>query len=289
MDMSTATGILIDCPSGKHQAAIDEIEARRCFFLSAAIITHTHTDHSGGVLDVLEALEDRFYGPVFVNHESFFATPVAGPDRGVAGKQIRAIFHRLREYLDRVKPAEDDANGSCGEISWQILAPKHDEVLAAVDVGDSNFASAIVLLSAHGYPVLVGGDARLKTWQRIADRLPVGAVVRWPHHGGAIDETSSIEAQHQLFATARPSTVVISVGANNRFGHPSRVFFEARKESGTKLLCTQATSACVLGGGTGGRCAGSIRVTVTASGSSITVDAADHRAIIEAFGAAQCL
>src|ERR1035441_4967146 len=120
IDTSTATGILIDCAAGQHRAAISEIEAQSCIFLGAAIISHTHADHSGGVLDVLEELEDRFYGEIFVNHESFLATPVAGPDRGVAGKRLRAMFHRLREFPDRVKPAEEGSTGSFGELSWQI-------------------------------------------------------------------------------------------------------------------------------------------------------------------------
>ena len=104
MDVSTATGVLIDCPAGQHSAAINEIEAQRCLFVATAIVSHTHADHSGGVLDVLESLEDRFYGEILVNHESFLATPVAGPDRGVAGKKLRAMFLRLREFPDRVKP-----------------------------------------------------------------------------------------------------------------------------------------------------------------------------------------
>src|ERR1019366_5359035 len=276
------------CAAGQHRAAISEIEAQSCIFLGAAIISHTHADHSGGVLDVLEELEDRFYGEIFVNHESFLATPVAGPDRGVAGKRLRAMFHRLREFPDRVKPAEEGSTGSFGELSWRILAPKHDEVLEAVATGDPNCASAVVLVAAHQNFVLVGGDTPLKTWERIAGQVPVGAVCRWPHHGGGVGGTNSVEAQEQLFAITRPSAVVVSVGAGNTYGHPSSAFFQARKENGARLLCTQVTSACIRGGGAGRACAGSIRVSITPSGNLVTVDAKDHPATIEAWGAAQC-
>jgi competence protein ComEC len=288
MDVSTATAILIDCPVRQHQAALNEIEARNCIFLGAAIITHSHADHSGGVLDVLETLDDRFYGKIYFNRDSFKATPVAGPDRGVAGKQLRAILNRIREFGDRVDHAEARIGGSFGEISWQILAPEYYEVNEAVSIGDPNYASAIVLLSAHNSHVLVGSDAPLKIWERIADQVPIGAICRWPHHGGAIDTTGSLESQEKLFAMVRPSSVVISVGTGNNHGHPSNAFFHARRESRVKLLCTEATSACVLGGGIGGRCAGSIHVSITGSGSKISVDAANHQAIINAFGAAQC-
>lgn len=288
MDVSTATGILIDCPVRQHQAALNEIEGRNCYFLSAAIITHSHADHSGGVLDVLEILEDRFYGEIYFNQDSFKATPVAGPDRGVAGKRLRTILNRIREFGDRARHAEAGNGGSSGNLSWQILAPEYYELIAAVSLGDPNYASAIILLSAHNSHVLVGSDAPLKVWERIADQVPADAICRWPHHGGTIDATGSLKSQEKLFAIVRPSAVVISVGTGNNHGHPSNAFFHARRENGVKLLCTEATSACVLGGGVGGRCAGSIRVSITESGSSVSLDAADHQAIIDGFGAAQC-
>ena len=174
MDVTTATAVLVDCPVREYQAAIDEMEARNCVFLGAAIITHSHADHSGGMLDVLEILEDRFYGEIYVNHDSFMAIPVAGPDRGVAGKKLRAIFNRLREFEDRVKHAEEGSRGSFGDLAWQILAPKYDEVIEAVNIGDANCASAVVLLSAHNDFALVGSDAPLKTWKRIANQVPEG-------------------------------------------------------------------------------------------------------------------
>jgi competence protein ComEC len=288
IDVSTATGLIIDCPVGQHRATIDELEMQNCFFVGAAIITHTHADHSGGVLDVLEILEDRFYGEIFVNHDSFLATPVAGPDRGVAGKKLRAIFHRLREFPDRVKAAEKDCEGSFGELGWRILAPKHDQVLEAVDVGDPNRASAVVLISAHQDNVIVGSDALIETWENIAGEVPSGTLCRWPHHGGSVGGVEPLQVQRRLFEIVRPSTVVVSVGAGNTYGHPSREFFQARKEDDTKLLCTQATPSCVRDGGTGGRCAGSIRFSITANGNSISVDAKDHKSIIRAWGAPQC-
>lgn len=288
MDVSSGTGILIDCPASRHQAALNEIEARNCLFLKAAVITHSHADHSGGVLDVLETLGDRFYGEIYFNQDSFKTTPVVGPDRGVAGKQLRAILNRIREFGDRQRHAEAGNGGSFGKLSWQILAPEYYELNEAVMLGDPNRASAIVLLSAHNKHVLVGSDAPLKIWERIADQVPEGSICRWPHHGGTIDATGSLESQKKLFAIVRPSTVVISAGTGNTYGHPSDAFFRARRENSVKLLCTEATSSCVLTGGVGGRCAGSIRVHITESGSSMSVDAANHQATIHAFGAAQC-
>jgi len=175
-----------------------------------------------------------------------------------------------------------------GELNWRILAPKHDEVLEAVAIGDPNRASAVILISAHHDHVLVGGDARLETWERIAGQIPLGTLCRWPHHGGNIGGANALEAQQRLFEIARPSTVVVSVGAGNTYGHPSMAFFEARKENNARLLCTQATSSCVRGGGAGGRCAGSIRVSITAAGNSVALDAKDHVAIVDSWGDAQC-
>lgn len=66
----------------------------------------------------------------------------------------------------------------------------------ALDIGDPNLASGVVLLQVGANQIVIGGDARLVTWERIAGRIPKGAVVRWPHHGGAID--SDPDAHNRL-------------------------------------------------------------------------------------------
>jgi len=288
VDDDTGEALLIDCRGGHHQLAVEELQQLGLTELRAAIVSHTQHDHFGGVLDVLETLADRFTGTLHFNQDSLMATPVSGEERRIAGRKLRALIHRAREFGERVKRAEDTTPpGTVGSICWHLLAPTYAEVNAAIDEGDPNLASGVVLLRIGDDGVLIGGDAQLITWERIAERIPKGSVVRWPHHGGALGREA--DANARLRELLQPAIVIVSVGANNSNGHPTEPFFATAGGEPGRLLCTQATPACVAGGGPGGVCAGTIRIHADGSGSPLAVPSPrDHAAVIAAFGNGQC-
>jgi competence protein ComEC len=290
VDDVTGQGLLIDCRSGQHPQAVAEFERLGLTELRAAIVSHSQMDHFGGVLDVLETLAERFTGTLHFNHDSLMATPVAGPDRKVAGQKLRALINRAREYGNRVRRANaGDSQQMAGSIAAELLAPAYDDILAAIDNGDPNRASGIVLLRVGADDcMIVGGDAPLVTWERIADRLPKGCVVRWPHHGGGIGPQA--DTHQRLRDLLEPSVIVVSVGAGNSHGHPTSAFFAAAGGRPGQLLCTQATASCLAGGTPARSCAGTIRIYADGSGTpSIVPDTADHRALVASLGNAQCL
>lgn len=265
VDKAGRIGLLIDCPAGKYRTVATEMEKQSCEELLAAIITHGHADHAGGVLDLLE-LVGGFGGDVYVNSDSFLSVPVAGPDRQIAGKRLRAMFNRLREFGERVRPATAGTNGEVGRLRWKLLSPTYPELIGALGLGDPNLASAIVEVRAKGINVLVGSDAPLSTWERVAGDIEMGATLRWPHHGGAVGHEDTTGAHERLFEIVKPSAVIVSVGSANAHHHPSSAFLEARKMTGIPLACTQSTAACDCPGGTAGRCEGTIVVTTDAAG-----------------------
>lgn len=291
VDDATGHALLIDCREGHHEAAIAELTRLEFTELRVAIVSHTHLDHFGGVLDVLEALDAMFSGTLYFNQDSLMAVPVAGEDRKVAGRKLRALVLRASEFgPDRVARAEaPTAPQAIGSLRWQVLAPIYDEVLAAIAHGDPNLASGVVLLNVGSNYVVIGGDAPLATWQRISGSIPKGAAVRWPHHGGSLGPDPDADAK--VFDLLEPSSVIVSVGAANTHGHPTEDFFAvAGGGHRCALLCTQATSACVSGGGVGGACAGTIRIQIGgASGIEIDPDAHDHAAVIAGFGNGRCV
>ena len=288
VDEDTGEGLLIDCRGGKHQQAVEELRHLGLTELREAIVSHTQLDHFGGVLDTLEQLADRFTGTLHFNQDSLMATPAVGDERKVAGQRLRALINRASEFGDRVRRAEDTAPpGTVGSLSWKVLAPSYAEVVAAIAKGDPNLASGIVLLKVGSDAAVIGGDAQLGTWERIAEHVPKAAVVRWPHHGGAIDDDP--DAHTTLREILKPATVIVSVGARNGNGHPTGPFFAALGGRPGRLLCTQATPACVSGGGAGGVCAGTIRIRLGASdGPAVTTASPNHAAVVAAFGNGQC-
>jgi len=285
VDEETGEGLLIDCRSGSHERAVEELQHLGLKELRDALVSHSQLDHFGGVLDTLERLAERFTGILYFNQDSL---KPAGEEGKEAGRRLRALITRASELGDRVKRAEDTTPpATIGSLSWQLLAPNYHEVLNAVSKRDPNLASGIVLLTAGSHTAVIGGDAQLATWERIAERIPKGAVVRWPHHGGAID--AKADAHAKLRDLLRPATVIVSVGATNGNGHPTGAFFAALGGHPGRLLCTQATPACVTGGGAGGVCAGTIRIRIGNAGDpTITTTPTDHAAVIAAYGNGQC-
>lgn len=287
VDQPTGHGMLVDCPAGKHRVAIAELDHLGLTELRAAVVTHSHADHLGGVLDALEELADRFTGTLHFNQDTLAATPVAGGDRKIAGRRIRALTNRARELGDRVERAEAPAPWrQVGSVEWLLLAPTYPEVVAAVSAGKPNRASAVLHLRFEADSVVLGGDAPLSTWERIADNVPKGSIIRWPHHGGVIGDD---DAHRRLVALLEPSGVVLSVGATNTYGHPTEEFFAA--SAGAPLLvCTQATGACSASGDPVGRCAGTIRILADGTGEpSVSAARLHHRAFIGSLGNARCL
>jgi beta-lactamase superfamily II metal-dependent hydrolase len=251
----------------------------------AAIITHTHDDHLGGMVEVLEELGESFVGEVLLNNERLLVVVPVGESASNYRKRLRSLFLRLAEFGDRVQPATEPSGGQCGRIAWRLLAPRHVDIVTAVARNDPNIASGVVDLEADGLRVVVGGDATIDTWERIATEIEHGAVLRWPHHAGSLGPAG---AEERLLEIANPVAVVVSVGTARRPGLPSDVFFNAAREHSSRLVCTEATEACIVGAAAPGRCAGTVRVRFE-PGLPLTTSSANHAAVVTALGAARCL
>ncbi|MEP7114352.1 MAG: MBL fold metallo-hydrolase [Ilumatobacteraceae bacterium] len=289
LDQDSRFAMLVDCPAGMHSRVLAELEGLGYAELRVVIVSHSHMDHLGGVLEVIEAVGERFTGTLHFNQDSFMVTPVAGEDRHVAGRKLRALVNRASEFGDRVHRAEPPASaGTVGAFAWRVLAPTYAEILSAIAGANPNLASGIVMLKVGADVIVIGGDAQLSTWQRLAGTIPAGAVLRWPHHGGSLGPNPN--ANQMVLDILEPQVVIVSVGATNTHGHPSVDFFGAVGQRATRLLCTQATAACVAPGGSPGVCAGTVRIHSDGSGQvAVVPDTPNHLAVVAAFGNAQCL
>ena len=162
--------------------------------IDVVALTHAHADHADGLIGVLER-----YGvglaiePVGLNPG---AVATAWNDRiQRAHVPRRAVAAGMRLRL--------------GDATLAILAPDGDP---RVDV-----PSLVMRLERGSFSMLFMGDA---TEQAQADLLlsPKSLVARVyvpPHHGAA--STYAVP----LVDAIRPSAAVISVGAQNRYGHPT--------------------------------------------------------------------
>jgi competence protein ComEC len=167
--------------------------------LDAVVTTHPDMDHVGG-LDTL--LAEVPIGRILV--------PVATyPDTPEHWSLTERRLLRMGIPLRRIGAGQNLSYGD-GALC-RVLAP------GTGAVGSTNQASIVLRLDLGTSSILMAGDAeeeseavQLRTGQPLdADILKVG------HHG------SRISTSPEWLAAVRPGLAVLSVGATNRYGHPT--------------------------------------------------------------------
>jgi competence protein ComEC len=168
--------------------------------LDAMLLSHPHEDHVGGLPAVLENL------PV----GSVLDPGVAHPSPSYL-RLLRAVeAGRVPYRIARAGMLIDLGAG----VSLAVLYPP--EPIPVLD-GDRVHAGAVIARLALGHAaMLLTGDAEVPAERYLLDRAVhlSSQVLKVGHHGS---RTSTSPA---FVAAVRPAIAVISVGADNRFGHP---------------------------------------------------------------------
>lgn len=190
--------------------------------LDAVVLTHFHDDHVG---DLAAAIGERPVGRILV-------TPVADPPW--AERQVREL---ARERSIPVTPVVAGQVFALGEVQATAWWP------ARIVAGGSaaNNASVVLHVQVAGVTALLLGDVEREAAHAILLALrrdPTMAaaaadldVVKMPHHGSSnLDEGFMDEV-------AAP-VAVISVGADNTYGHPTPSALRWAREHGARVLRT---------------------------------------------------
>ncbi|MFQ5855230.1 MAG: DNA internalization-related competence protein ComEC/Rec2 [Anaerolineae bacterium] len=212
LDVGQGDGIFITTPGG-HQAIIDggpspaamaDAVGRRMPFwdrsIDLVIMTHANEDHVGGLIPVLERYR--------VDHavEPGYAQSTAPYFRWrdlLREKKIDTHFARVDMWID------------LGEGVWMEVLNPPQSLLQGTEADDNN-NSVVVRLTYGEVAFLLTGDIEAEVEGRLAARSRVDAqVLKLAHHGSDSSTTP------ELLAAVQPWVAVISVGADNRFGHPS--------------------------------------------------------------------
>jgi competence protein ComEC len=170
------------------------------------VATHPHSDHIGGLIQVLKSLPVGEIWDIAMPSGSpvyrDFLLAVRGaktPD----GK--RPVFRKVRAGLS-LEPAPN--------IRLSVLAPR--EPLLTSTRSDPNNNSIVLRLDAPGGSFLFTGDIEREGRRRLAGANLRADVLKVSHHG-AVNGTD-----RAFLERVNPRVAVISVGANNRYGHPHR-------------------------------------------------------------------
>jgi len=194
------------------------------------VLTHFHADHVDGIDGVFAGREV----------DEVETTRLQDPPGGV--EEVADAARGLPEA-----PAPWDSTRTIGALTLQVLWPLPDSpVRGPGDGSTANEASVVLLVETRGLRLLLTGDIEPDGQAELARMLPglQVDVLKVPHHGSRYQDEPwllSLGAQDAL----------VSVGADNDYGHPARSTLEPLADAGVDVYRTDedGSVAVVADGG----------------------------------------
>lgn len=213
---------MVDCGGDNSDSAADlaiqTLYAQGITRLDGLVLTHYDADHAGGVASILSRMQvDTLFLPAL-------------PDD--AGMEA-AIKDAAK---GNVVTVEKDMMLTFGETYLSIFSSQ--------DLDSTNESSLCVLFQKRNCDILITGD-RSTTGELMllqTGRIPDIDILVAGHHGS---ESSTGEF---LLKTTKPETVIISVGADNRYGHPSDTVLERLNSYGCTVRRTDLEGTIIIRG-----------------------------------------
>lgn len=198
---------------------------RRGGKLEAFVLSHPHTDHVGGAASVLAAMRPRVYWDAAFagGSEAYSLSLTAARKQGIE-------WHR-------VHPGDSVLIDG---VSLTFLAP---DSAWTVGLKDPNLASTIAIARFGLVRFLLVGDAERaeEDWLLAHHRDELRAdVLKVGHHG------SSTSTSDAFLAAVHPDVAIISVGAGNKYGHPSVDVLRALSLFGAQVLRTDEAGTVIV-------------------------------------------
>ncbi len=238
-DVGQGDGILIRTPDGSDilvdggpdDSILNCLSSHMPFWdrtIELMVLTHPHTDHAAGLVDVLK----RYTVLHFVTEKVLGQT---------------ATYKRLEDELAAQKLTakyvfSGDRIDLADKTQLLTLWPSHEWLNSSgLQAGngtsdsvnlDLNGFCLIQLLTYGNFKVLLTGDAGFITEDKIAAEVGKVDVLKVPHHG------SKTGMSDYFLTQINPSLAIISVGANNRYGHPAQTALDLLKSHNIKTLRT---------------------------------------------------
>ncbi len=236
LDVGQGDATLIQFPEGQQvlvdgghypgmlQAALGEVMPFGDRSIDVVVATHPDADHVSGLVEVLERYD---VGRLVTNGQP------AAADPAFAALLVAAE----RAGVEVVPVARGDALVAGGSLRLDVLHPPADW-----PVEDQNEASVVLRLTYGETSVLLTGDAGIEAEaSMLASGIDLQSDVLKAGHHGSAGSTGA-----PFLAAVAPEVVVISVGAENRFGHPAPAVLERVASAGAAVVRTDEMGTVAL-------------------------------------------
>jgi beta-lactamase superfamily II metal-dependent hydrolase len=231
IDVGQGDAVLVRSPTGQNvlidggrsdDAARAYLQALGVGTLDLVIATHADADHIGGLEEVVRTYRPRLFMDNTLTHDT---------------QTYRDLLEAVRDVGAQVVPPTARRIG-LGDASLQVVPPPLEDGL------DSNNNSVGVIASYGDFDAALTGDAEQPEFgwwlENVPELLKPVEVYKAAHHGSPNGDST------ESMATFHPETVVISVGLDNSYGHPSEEALALYEGVGAQVYRTDLNGTVVV-------------------------------------------
>jgi competence protein ComEC len=217
--LNSGSGSAVVVDTGPEPVAVDRcLDGLEVDAVALVVLTHPHADHIDGLTGVADG---RPIGAVAV----------------AAGAADDTAYSTVTTWADDhdvpVHELAYASSGSVGQVTWTVLGPDPTRVDSSGSEAAINDASVVLSARIRGASLLLTGDVETPSQQTLLawGEVLQSDVLKVPHHGSADQDPEFLRAVGAPLA-------VVSVGADNDYGHPAPETLDLLSDGGAMVTRT---------------------------------------------------
>lgn len=217
--------LLIDAgPRSAQNELISYLKSLNIKQLDYVIATHPHEDHIGGMGQVIKTFNiGKFYAPKVIHNTKTFEYMM----NQLKNKKLK---------VNVIKKGIGDEFNLGSDVSTKVFTPTKD------NYEDLNNYSPIIKISYKDTSFMFTGDAEKEAEsEALQEKKDLkSTVLKLGHHG------SSTSTTEEFFKAVSPEFAIISLGSDNKYGHPHKETLEILEKTKTKYYRTDEDGTIIL-------------------------------------------